>query len=200
MHKGNPARPISLSYLWDEICDGAARTGNPGLVFIDRANSLSNTRHLDRLVSSNPCGEQFLPEDGACNLGALNLVSHYDPLTKDIDRDLLQATIQTAVRILDAVIDASPPIDHGISTTQAISRRIGIGTMGLADIFLLKGIRYGSDESLEYIDSLYRFIQNHAYRASAQLAEEAGPAPGWNADAFFSSPRAALFRGTPPSR
>lgn len=176
----HPARAI-----WRQMGQVAWETGNPGLVFLGRANHVANTWYLERLVSTNPCGEQILPVNGSCNLGAVNLVAHWDPAKRDLDWDQLKHTIEGAVLILDRVIDKSPDVTTEIGDLQRQVRRIGISTMGLADLMILSGVVYGSEESLELVDRVYGFIAKHAYLASIKLAETLGPAPALEVDKFL---------------
>lgn len=169
-------REIDTEALWSGICEAAISCGSPGLVFIEKCNQLSNTRGFEKLIGTNPCGEQPLPEYGSCNLGSINLVSMCAE-NGDIDKKKLARVIQLAVKFLDNVIDKSPPIYPEIDGLQKLFRRIGLGTMGLADVLLLNKIRYGSQESLNFISELYSFIRNTAYLASSELARERGTAP-----------------------
>lgn len=136
---------------------------------------MSNTRGQERLIATNPCGEQPLPENGCCNLGSINLVSFWDEKRGDIDLVGLEECVRTAVRFLDGVIDVSPIIDGMIHSTQILSRRVGLGTMGLADLLLLIGARYGSARSLAIIDKVYSVIRDAAYSESARMAGETSP-------------------------
>jgi ribonucleotide reductase alpha subunit len=129
------------------------------------------------------CGEQPLPAYGCCNLGAINLVSFYED--GKIDMKALELTITYAVRFLDRVIDISDTLLPQIRVQQEMNRRIGLGTMGLADLLILMKIRYGSEESLQFIDRLYSFIRNSAYKASVRLAVEKGAAKGFDRDKFL---------------
>lgn len=174
--------PISARGLWDDIAGSAWAIGSPGVVFLDRCNRLSNTRYIpsQRLICTNPCAEQPLPENGCCNLGSLNLAAFYEPAAGELDWDSLDHAVRVAVRFMDAVIDASMPVDAGIQAQQDLCRRIGLGTMGLADLLLLMGIRYGSRRSLDEIGRIYSHIRDTAYLASAELAAELGPAPGYS--------------------
>jgi len=151
-------KTIKARELWAKICHSAWTCAEPGLVMLDRANELNNR--------------------GVCNLGSLNLNALSDD-NGHIDLELLKPTIRTAVRFLDSVIDLSPYSYRQIFRTQKRTRRIGLGTMGLADLLIKKRIRYGSEESLELIDSLYRIIANETYAASAELAKEKGAAPAY---------------------
>lgn len=165
--------------LWRMIAESAWATGNPGVVFIDRARRWSNTRGIDRVVGVNPCGEQPLPESGSCNLGSINLMEHVLPGGRGMDWDKLAQTVILSVELLDRVIDMSVSIDDRITEHQRDVRRIGLGTMGLADLLIHLGVRYGSEESLSLIQELYGFIRDRAYLASAELARRLGPAPAY---------------------
>lgn len=169
---------VKARELWMELCSAAWATGNPGVVFLDRCNRLSTTSYLERLICTNPCGEQPLPEDGSCNLGAINLVEHRHA-GGGINHPLLRETVITAVEMLDRVIDASAPITEEIHTKQARARRVGIGVMGLADLLLLEKIRYGSEESLALLAEVARAIRDTAYETSAFLAVRDGRAPAY---------------------
>ena len=166
--------------MWRDMSESAWHIGSPGVVFIDRCQKWSNTWYLSRVLGTNPCGEQPLPEDGCCNLGSMNLPAYWDEKSGCIDWETLDAHVRTAVSFLDRVIDVSPPIDPRISTEQARCRRIGLGTMGLADLFILMGIRYGTTRSLDEIDRIYARIRDVAYEWSAEMAGEQGAAPGFD--------------------
>jgi len=165
--------------MWRDMAESAHAIGSPGVVFIDRCHRASNTWYRGRIVGTNPCGEQPLPEDGCCNLGAVNLAAFWNEVSGGMDMEALRGCVGDAVEFLDRVVDVSPPMDARIDAEQAECRRVGLGTMGLADVLILHGIRYGSDESLGFIDDLYAFIRDCAYERSIALAEELGPAPGY---------------------
>jgi len=141
---------------------------------------MSNTKYFERYTSTNPCGEQWLPDDGCCNLGALNLGAFWDPGMKDLDWEELARVTRTAVSMLDRIIDLSPDIDYSTGTLQRAVRRVGLGTMGLADLLILKGLRYGSPAALNWIHRIYAFIRDEAYYWSAELARIFGPAPAYD--------------------
>ncbi len=127
------------------------------------------------------CGEQGLPPGGVCNLGALNLAAYVGDdghlLEEDLARDAAHAT-----RFLDNVIDATPYFSElHVKMQREGTRRTGLGTMGLADALIKMRVAYGSAESLETIDRIYRVIRDASYRASVELAAEKGPCGGWKA-------------------
>ena len=171
--------------LWDAICQGAHTTGSPGVIFLERCNKRSNTWFTEKLIAMNPCGEQSLPAGGSCNLGSINLPTFWDPVRKEIKWSKLSKTIKIAVQFLDSVIDKSVDINQEIGDIQRGVRRVGLGTMGLADLLIMKGIRYGSAECIEFIDSLYSFIRDQAYLASTELASRLGSAPDLDVGKFL---------------
>lgn len=171
---------IGARDMWRDIAKSAWALGSPGVVFMDRCNRLSNTRYIERLVGTNPCGEQPLPEDGCCNLGSINLPAFWDPSAGSIDYEELGTCVDASVRFLDRVIDSSPMIDSKIHAEQYSCRRVGLGTMGLADLLILMQIRYGSLESLREISRIYGAIRDQAYVTSAFMAKERGQAPAYH--------------------
>ncbi len=129
------------------------------------------------------CGEQPLPGWGVCNLGHINL-SRFVKDGKVLWDDLKRA-VRLGVRFLDNVIDVTPYFFERNEAVQKAERRIGLGTMGLGEMLIRLGLRYGSDESVEFIDKLYKFIATEAYLASIELAKEKGPFPKFDAEKFL---------------
>jgi len=131
------------------------------------------------------CGEQFLPAWGVCNLGHINLSRFVE--NGEILWDDLKRAARLGVRFLDNVIDITPYFFKENEKVQKAERRIGMGTMGLAEMLIKLGVRYGSPESLEIIDKVYRTIAVEAYLSSADLAAEKGPFPMFDAEKFLQS-------------
>ena len=181
-HKTVPAREI-----WDNIISSAWSSAEPGVYFIDRANYYSNSWYFAQLPCTNPCGEQPLPAWGVCNLGHVNLAKHIDPKTQDVNWNELKTTVQYAVRFQDNVIDATPYFFDENRSQQMSERRVGMGTLGLAEMLIKLGIRYGSQHSTEFIDKLYQFIAVTAYETSVELAREKGSFSNFQADKFLQS-------------
>ena len=177
-------KTIKAKELWDAIVENAWGNGEPGIWFIDKANAMSNSHYLGRLTCTNPCFEEPLPAYGVCCLGSLNLPVFIKD--DDVSWEELDKAIHVAVRFLDDVIDITPYFHGEIENRQKNERRIGLGTMGLAEILIRLGLRYGSDDSLEFIDKLYGFIAKSAYLASVELAQEKGRFPAYT-DEFLKS-------------
>ena len=182
--------PVSARWLWNRITESAHACGEPGVVFLERYNKQSNLYYCEEIVAVNPCGEQGLGPYGVCNLCSVNLVAHLREKdgAVEIDFDLLRKSVRTAVRMSDNVIDSNKyfmPRHEEVQRKGA--RRIGIGTMGLADMLILMQIRYGSSECLELVDEVYKTIAYEAYRASSELAVERGSFPWFDRDAFLEA-------------
>ena len=133
------------------------------------------------------CGEQPLGAYSVCNLGAINLARFYDADKCDVAWDDLRQAVRYAVRFLDNVIDSTPYFFPENEAVQQSERRIGLGTMGIAELMIRLGIRYGSDESVEFIDRLYELIATETYEASIELAKEKGAFPNFDAEKFLES-------------
>jgi ribonucleotide reductase alpha subunit len=133
------------------------------------------------------CGEQSLPAFGVCNLGAINLAKFYDADTHDVKWDELDQTVRYATRFLDNVIDSTPYFFEENREQQLGERRVGLNNMGLAELMIRLGIRYGSDESVTFIDKLYSFIARASYETSIELAQEKGAFPNFDGKKFVQS-------------
>ncbi len=180
VHKTVPARDV-----WNAIIESAWASAEPGVFFVDRYNKQSNSWYFAPILCTNPCGEQGLPAWGVCNLGAINLAG----FVKDgsVNWEELGTAVRYAVRFLDDVIDATPYFFTENQEQQKSERRVGLNTMGLAEMLIRLKIRYGSQESLAFIDELYRFIASEAFLASSDLAKEKGAFPRFDADQFLQS-------------
>ncbi|HZG68655.1 MAG TPA: LAGLIDADG family homing endonuclease, partial [Herpetosiphonaceae bacterium] len=131
------------------------------------------------------CGEQPLPAWGICNLGALNL-SRFAYDGQVLWDDLRQA-VRYGVRFLDNVIDATPYFFDENYNQQQNERRVGLGIMGLADMLIRLGLRYGSEECIQFLDQLGEVIATEAYLASADNAAEKGSFPMLDTDKLLQS-------------
>jgi ribonucleoside-diphosphate reductase alpha chain len=180
VHKTVKARAI-----WDTIIESAWASAEPGLFFMERYNKMSNSWYYAPILCTNPCGEQGLPGWGVCNLGALNLARFV--ADGQVEWDKLGRAVRYAVRFLDNVIDATPYFFEENYRQQMSERRVGLGTMGLAEMLIRLKIRYGSPEGVAFLDQLYRFIASEAYLASADHAAEKGPFAQFEAEPFLQS-------------
>ncbi len=171
-------RTIKAKELWNLINICATYSAEPGIFFIDNANEMTNaSAYGQKVVATNPCGEQPLAPYSVCNLAAVNLAEMADTEAKKVDYEKLAETVATGVRMQDNVIDATPYFLEQ-NTKQALGeRRVGLGVMGLHDLLIKTETRYGSDEGNVLVDKIFETIAVTAYRTSIELAEEKGSFP-----------------------
>lgn len=167
--------------LWRKMLSMLFETGHPWITFKDPSNIRSPQDHMGVVHSSNLCTEILLntsaTETAVCNLGSINLVAH---VTKDgIDENKLAATIKTAVRMLDNVIDINfyPIIEAQNSNLQ--HRPIGLGIMGFQDALYIQRISYASHEAVAFADKCQEVISYYALLTSSELAKERGCYPSY---------------------
>jgi ribonucleoside-diphosphate reductase alpha chain len=174
-------KTVKARAVWDAVIESAWASAEPGVFFIDRYNAMSNSWYFAPIICTNPCGEQGLPAWGVCNLGAINLAKFYDAERNDVAWDALGETVRHAVRFLDNIIDATPYFFDQNRDQQLKERRVGLNTMGVAELMIRLGIRYGSEACVQWLDKLYEFIAVNAYEASIGLARERGAFPAFDA-------------------
>ncbi len=165
-------KTVKARKIWDMIAEAAWKSAEPGLHFIERSNKRSNTYYFEKLICTNPCGEQPLGAWAVCNLGAMNLTAYVKD--DEFDYNSLEKDVAVAMRFMDNVIDANFYFYPQTYESQMDIRRTGLGTMGLGDALIMMKVRYGSDESVKLIDRIYKTIRDAAYRTSALLAAEKG--------------------------
>ncbi|MCU0463600.1 MAG: hypothetical protein MUF38_03415, partial [Anaerolineae bacterium] len=150
----------------------------------DLTEPIAHSVTINGIITHN-CGEQPLPAFGICNLGAINLSRFYDAENHDVAWEDLANAVRYGVRFLDNVIDSTPYFFEENARVQGAERRVGLGTMGIAELMVKLHVRYGSPESLEFIDRLYYFIAENAYLMSADLAAEKGSFKAFDVEQFL---------------
>lgn len=159
----------------------------PGILYKDRIDSyhlMSEDPNFE-YAGVNPCAEEPLPAFGSCNLSSINLGAYVKKAYTDdayVDKESLAKSVHDGVKYLNEVLDENTKL-HPLEEQKEVSanlRQIGLGIMGLADLFIKLDIKYGSKESLDLIHDLGSLIANEAIKASALLAKEEGPFPAYN--------------------
>ncbi len=208
---------IPAKVLWDRIVDGAWENGEPGIIYLERVNkehSFDVEKHPDhRILATNPCGEQPLEEYEACNLGHINLSTladldapdwrvwydengdNYGSLSEAVDAFLREGIdweefdyrIEYGTRFLENVVTMSDFPVEKIEQKVRDMRKIGLGVMGLAQLYIQLGVRYGSDEGNEIAKQLMTHINHESKWASHELAEERGSFNDWS-DSKYANP------------
>jgi ribonucleoside-diphosphate reductase alpha chain len=208
---------VPAAEIWDHIVEGAHENGEPGVIYLERVNkqhSFDVEEHPDhRILATNPCGEQPLEEYEACNLGHINLStlaaaetpdwrvwseehadeydSHEDAvaafLEEAVDWDAFDHRIAAGTRFLENVVTMSDFPVSEIAETVRNMRKIGLGVMGLAQLYIQLGVRYGSDVGNEIARQLMVHINHESKWASHELAAERGVFADWE-DSKYADP------------
>ena len=162
--------------VWDKICHAAWASAEPGTHFIQRSNERSNTWYFEKLISTNPCGEQPLGAWAVCNLGAMNLTAFTkgEVGSASFDYGALAEHVKVAIRFMDNVVDATGYYFDENKKQQMGIRRTGLGTMGLGDALIQMGLRYGDEKAMPVVEKIYKTVRDAAYDISTDLSREKG--------------------------
>jgi len=177
---------VSASAIFDKIVEMSWKTGDPGVVFIDRINRDNPTPRLGAMESTNPCGEQPLLAYEPCNLGSINLSRMLREYRGgyDINWDKLEQSIGLAIHFLDNVIDMSHYPLEQIDHMAKGNRKIGLGVMGFADMLVRLGIPYDSEEALQVGEKVMKFVRLKGREMSQELGTKRGSFPNYRGSMY----------------
>ena len=188
-------KKVNAKNLFRLLAKNNWNMAEPGILYKGRIDSwhlMSEDKHFE-FAGVNPCAEETLPAFGSCNLSSINLGEFVkNPFTKyaRFEFEKFSEMVHNGIIYLNEVLDENMEL-HPLEQQREMSmdlRQIGLGIMGLADMFIKLGIKYGSNESLSLIHQVGRTMINEALRQSALLAKENGTFPKYNAEAVLSSP------------
>lgn len=177
---------VDVMKLYNTLCEHALKYAEPGILYTDKLFNYNLMQYDNdyQILSTNACSEQPLVKHGMCMLSSINISKYViNPFKSSwmIDNDRLSKDIYEIVKAMDDIVDENilvTPLQEQKDTAKKY-RNIGIGVMGLADMFVMCGIKYGSKESKELAKDMMNFIFEHSLRASIKLAKERGPFPGY---------------------
>jgi ribonucleoside-diphosphate reductase alpha chain len=163
--------------VWNIMARSAWASGDPGVVFIDEINRHNPTPRVGRIESTNPCGEQPLLPYESCNLGSINLLRMVTDGKVNFEK--LRETVRNAVHFLDNVVDANVYPLKEIAEITRTNRKIGLGVMGFADMLIMLGVPYDSEDALKLGEQIMAFIEEEAHRKCVEIAEKRGSFPNF---------------------
>ncbi|MBI5079003.1 adenosylcobalamin-dependent ribonucleoside-diphosphate reductase, partial [Candidatus Saganbacteria bacterium] len=172
---GKTAESVSASKIFDLIAEIAWKSGDPGMIFIDEINRRRPAARFGKIEATNPCGEIPLLPYESCNLGSINLVKMMED--REINWEKLERTTRLAVCFLDNVIDENRYPAAEIKKAARLTRKIGLGVMGFAEMLIEMGVRYDSEEALSIGEKLMKFIYATARKTARRNATVAAIAP-----------------------
>jgi len=188
-------KKVRARELFKKIAKNNWNMAEPGLLFIDKINSwhlMSEDKDFE-FAGVNPCAEETLPAWGSCNLSSINLSEFVrDPYSERarFEFNNFAEMVRQGVIYLNEILDENMEL-HPIREQREMARelrQIGLGIMGVADMFIKMGIRYGSKESIDLIHEIGKVLINEALKQSALLAKEYGPFPRYKKEAVLKSP------------
>lgn len=191
---GKPVKKLNAGEVFNLIVNTAWKCGDPGIIFIDEINRKNTIPNAGKIKATNPCAEQPLLNYESCNLGSINLTKMVK--SGEIDFNKLKSVVKTAVHFLDNVIDVNKFPLSKIETETLKNRKIGLGIMGFAEMLIMLGIPYNSQDALDTAEEIMEFITHHARKASAELGKLRDCFPNFKGSVYDKEGYSAMRNAT----
>lgn len=183
---GKVVKTVNARDIWNKLVENAHKSGEPGILNIGLAKKMSNSYYFADVLTTNPCGEIFLPSYGCCCLGSINLANYVDK-DQEFNWERFKTDVKLSVRFLDNILTVN---EYPLETIKQVSmneRRVGLGLMGLHTALLQMNLKYSSNKGMEFSEKVYECLRNVSYTGSVELAIEKGPFPKFDAELFLNS-------------
>jgi ribonucleoside-diphosphate reductase alpha chain len=184
-------RKEDANRIFSLISEIAWKTGDPGVLFIDKINKDNPTPDLGKLESTDSCGEQPLLPFESANLGSINLSNMVDK--RKIDFNKLKNVVHKSIHFLDNVVDMCKYPNEETAEIVHANRKIGLGVMGFANMLVKLGIPYNSGKAVKIAEKIMAFMRKESDKASVGLAKERGVFPNWE-DSIYNK-KSKWFKG-----
>ena len=168
------------SQLWEEQVESAWSHGCPGMFFVDTVNKSNPNPHLGLWLTPNPCGEVPGRNAESCNLGSLSLPRYFNPGNRDVNWNLLEEDVIIATQFLDDILDRNVFPHPDITKAAQLTRKLGLGVMGWADLLALMHIHYDTQKAIDLAKSIMKLINDVALQTSRDMAQTKGPYKGYS--------------------
>lgn len=197
-HTQQIADTIEAKKIFELIIRMAWENGEPGLFFLDNVNKANPTPALGNFEAPNPCSEQPLLPYESCTLGSINLTTMAKFINgkRQVDYTKLKEAVRLAVQFLDDVIDVNCYPLKVVEKSSRRTRKIGLGIMGLADLFIMLDLPYGSPEAVRLTSQIMSFITNEGRKMSHELAVSRGSFPAFDKSIFPQKGLSAMRNAT----
>lgn len=187
------AENVDANRKFDLLCEQACKYAEPGVIYTNRFRNYNLMEKVGeyQIETCNPCGEQPLPKHGACNLASINLSEYVlNPFTQQVtfDYDSLCKDMFSIVRAMDDVLEENLN-NHALPEQKAMAekyRNVGIGVMGIHDMFIKFGFKYGDRQSVVLLEDIMGVILRAAINTSVDLAAQRGSCPGYDSKIWDS--------------
>jgi ribonucleoside-diphosphate reductase alpha chain len=176
---GKPTKTLEAKDLWDQICEAAWNSADPGVQYDTTINEWHTCPTDGRINASNPCSEYMFLDDTACNLASINLIRFYDGATGKFDIEGYRHAVRLWTIVLEISVLMAQFPSPSIAKLSYEFRTLGLGYANLGALLMQMGIPYDSQQGFAIAGALTSIMGGESYAASAEMAGELGPFPGY---------------------